>query len=39
MKVRTFLGAKFDALCKDLADVVIEKNFSPVIVIGILTGG
>lgn len=39
IKVKTFLGDRFDALCKRLADDVIDRNFSPDIVIGILTGG
>lgn len=39
MEVKTFLGYKFDALCKRLADEVLSKNFTPDVVIGILTGG
>ncbi len=39
MKVLTFLGKDFDNLCKQLANEVLIKNFSPDIVIGILTGG
>lgn len=39
MKVKTFLGENFDILCKQLADEVINKNYSPDIIVGILTGG
>ena len=39
MRVKTFLGAQFDDLCKRLADEVLNHNFSPDIVVGILTGG
>lgn len=39
MRVETILGADFDALCVRLAENVLEKNFSPNVVIGILTGG
>lgn len=39
MKVLTFLGEDFDNLCFKLADMVINMNFTPDIVIGVLTGG
>lgn len=39
MKVLTFLGKDFDNLCRQLASFVLDKNFSPDIVVGILTGG
>lgn len=39
MKVLTFLGDDFERLCRNLADKVLEKNFDPDLVVGILTGG
>ena len=39
MKVLTFLGTDFDNLCRKLADEVLSNNYTPDLVIGILTGG
>lgn len=39
MKVLTFLGHDFETLCRRLADEVFDSNYTPDVVIGVLTGG
>lgn len=39
MKVLTFLGHDFEMLCRRLADEVFDSNYTPDVVIGVLTGG
>lgn len=39
MKVLTFLGDDFDKLCRKLADLVVNNDYEPDVILGVLTGG